>query len=149
MFGFYLSRTSLFSLGNCLSPSQVVLVGCRDDHVVQAWPIMTQRKAVVCNEWPKEWGNQSPPWGLKNGLEGWGREREITFSSRTASSNTSECPQIPVSIFVFTCNKLDLGMKTAKESRPGGKRGQEGSLDPAMPEACIPISIPLRNPLST
>lgn len=44
----------LFSLGNCLSLSRVVLVGCRDDHVVQAQPIRMQRKALVCNDWPKE-----------------------------------------------------------------------------------------------
>lgn len=64
------------------------------------------------------------------------RETEVTYSSRTAMTcENSECPESPVTVFAVTCRELHLGMKTMQRKADQGKRGQKGSLDPAMPEA--------------
>lgn len=64
------------------------------------------------------------------------RETEVTYSSRTAMTcENSECPESPVTVFAVTCRELHLGMKTTQRKADQGKRGQKGSLDPAMPEA--------------
>lgn len=52
------------------------------------------------------------------------REREVSFSSRTANYNNCECPEIPMSVFAATCRGLDLGMKTAQRKVDQEKEGK-------------------------
>ena len=122
---FGMSRNSLFSLGYWISPPQVVLMDCqRWAEMVQAWPDMTQRKTLVCNDWPQEWDNQSPPWGLKNGLEDWVGDRDFSLSLPGLKA------VIPLHAHRFQCPSLfsHVMKLISKESRPSEMR--EGTWAP-------------------
>ena len=116
---FGMSRNSLFSLGDWISPPQVVLMDWRRwAEMVQAWPDKTQRKTLVCNDWPQEWDNQSPPWGLKNGLEGWVGDRDFSLSLPGLKA------VIPLYAHRVQCPSLfsHVMKLISKESRPSGMR---------------------------
>lgn len=77
------------------------------------------------------------------GLGQQGRDRWLSLLGLLAV--ITECSEIPVSIFAVTCNELDLGMKSAKETRP---RKREGKRTPWI-QLCLKLTSQLAFPLES
>ena len=112
---FLVPHLVFFCDGKLLFP-KVVLLGCRCDHVVQAWPTVIQDRALMYRDWPKERDNQVyHEVGQKDSVT------EVTCFSRTASYKHSVSREAKV----CRCGSVQRSGPRHEDCTKEGRLGEE------------------------